>query len=227
MTIRVLVVDDDTLIRTGLRMILDTQEDLMVVGEAADGRAALMQARSLRPDVVLMDIQMPGMDGLDATAALSGLEPRPRVLILTTFELDDYVFRALRSGASGFLLKRTPAEDLVTAIRTVAAGEALLAPSVTRRLIAAFAAAPPALRPDDTILAELTAREIEIWRLIARGWSNAEIAQSLLLSVLTVKTHVTNLLAKLGVRDRTQAVVLAYESGLIVPGTAADGDPPA
>jgi DNA-binding NarL/FixJ family response regulator len=218
MTIRVLVVDDDTLIRTGLRLILDTQSDLDVVGEAGDGEVAVQQARSLRPDVVLMDVQMPRMDGLEATAAITATQPAPRVVILTTFELDEYVFRALRSGASGFVLKRTPAEELIAAIRTVAAGEALLAPSVTRRLIEAFASQPAPAQPDRALLGDLTAREIEIWHHIARGMSNSEIADTLFLSPLTVKTHVTNLLSKLRLRDRTQAVVLAYESGLITPG---------
>ena len=220
MSIRIILADDDTLIRTGLRMILGTQPDLEVVGEAADGRAAIAQSRALRPDVVLMDVQMPVMDGLSATAAVTALDPAPRVLILTTFELDEYVFRALRSGASGFVLKRTPAEELVDAIRTVAAGEALLAPSVTRRLIEAFTAQPTPLAPDQALLGELTAREVEVWRHIAQGLSNAEIGAALHLSTLTVKTHVTNLLTKLNLRDRTQAVVLAYESGLVIPGPA-------
>jgi DNA-binding NarL/FixJ family response regulator len=221
-TIRILIVDDDTLIRTGLRMILDSQEDFEVVGEAGDGEVAIQQAHALRPDVVLMDVQMPRLDGLHATAAITGEDRNdqtvPRVIILTTFELDEYVFKALRSGASGFVLKRTPAEELISAVRTVAAGEALLAPSVTRKLIEAFAARPAPQQPDRALLGDLTAREIEIWRHIARGMSNAEIAQSLYLSTLTVKTHVTNLLSKLNLRDRTQAVVLAYESGLITPG---------
>jgi DNA-binding NarL/FixJ family response regulator len=221
MSIRVLIADDDALIRTGLRMILDTQADLDVVGEAADGHAAISQVRALRPDVVLMDVQMPHLNGLQATAEIVALDPAPRVLILTTFELDEYVFEALRSGASGFVLKRMPAEDLLAAIRTVAGGEALLAPSVTRRLIEAFAAQPTPHHPDHALLGELTAREVEIWRLIARGLSNAEIADILHLSALTVKTHVAHLLTKLNLRDRTQAVVLAYEAGLVNPGGAA------
>ncbi len=220
MSIRVLVVDDDALIRTGLRLILETRPEYEVVGEAGDGEAAITQARALAPDVVLMDVQMPRMDGLAATAEIAAWESAPRVLILTTFELDEYVFRALRAGASGFVLKRTPAEDLLAAISTVAAGDALLAPSVTRRLIEAFTAQPVSRQPDPALMAELTAREVEIWRHLARGESNAEIAQSLYLSTLTVKTHVANLLTKLGLRDRTQAVVLAYESGLVVPGAA-------
>lgn len=218
MSIRVLIADDDTLIRTGLRLIIETQPDLEVVGEAADGRAAVSQARALRPDVVLMDVQMPEVDGLEATGGVTALDPAPRVLILTTFELDEYVFQALRSGASGFILKRTPAEELVVAIRTVAAGESLLAPSVTRRLIEAFKAQPTSLRPDRALLGDLTTREVQVWRLIARGLSNAEIADVLVLSTPTVKTHVTNLLTKLHLRDRTQAVVVAYESGLVSPG---------
>ncbi len=220
MSIRVLVVDDDALIRTGLRLILETRPEYEVVGEAGDGEAAITQARALAPDVVLMDVQMPRMDGLAATAEITSWESAPRVLILTTFELDEYVFRALRAGASGFVLKRTPAEDLLAAISTVASGDALLAPSVTRRLIEAFTAQPVSREPDPALMSELTAREVEIWRHLARGESNAEIAQSLYLSTLTVKTHVANLLTKLNLRDRTQAVVLAYESGLVVPGAA-------
>jgi DNA-binding NarL/FixJ family response regulator len=222
MTVRVLIADDDTLIRTGLRLILESQRDLEVVGEAADGEVAVAQSRVLRPDVVLMDVRMPRMDGLAATAALTALDRAPRVLILTTFELDEYVFQALRAGASGFVLKRTPAEELIAAIRTVAAGEGLLAPSVTRRVIEAFAAQPLPVHTDPDVLGGLTAREVEVWRQLARGRSNAEIAAALHLSTLTVKTHVANLLAKLQLRDRTQAVVLAYESGLISPG-ARDG----
>lgn len=218
MSIRILLVDDDILIRTGLRLILNTQPDLEVVGEAGDGEAAIIQTRALHPDVVLMDVQMPRMDGLHATAEVTASEAAPRVVILTTFELDEYVFQALRSGASGFVLKRTPPEELIAAIRTVAAGEALLAPSVTRRLIEAFASQPTRRQPDQALLGDLTAREIEIWRRIARGMSNAEIADDLYISTLTVKTHVTNLLTKLRLRDRTQAVVLAYESGLVAPG---------
>ena len=218
--IRVLVVDDQGLVRAGFRMILEAQPDIEVVGEAADGLDAVEAAGRLRPDVVLMDIRMPRLDGLEATRRLAGpgtADP-VRVLILTTFDLDEYVFEALRAGASGFLLKDLPRDDLVAAVRVVAAGEALLAPRVTRRLIEEFARRPAGADPDPDALAALTAREREALELLARGLSNAEMAASLYVSEHTVKTHVGNVLAKLGLRDRIQAVILAYEVGLVQPG---------
>jgi DNA-binding NarL/FixJ family response regulator len=218
MTIRVLIADDQALVRAGFRMLLSAEPELEVVGEATNGRQALDAAGRLRPDVILMDIRMPELDGLEATRRLlAGVaEGAPRVLILTTFDLDEYVYEALRAGASGFLLKDAPPEQLLEAIRIVAAGDGLLAPSVTRRVIAEFARRPAAVRPPE--LDELTARELEVLQLIARGLSNAEIAKELFLSETTVKTHVARVLQKLGLRDRVQAVVLAYESGLVEPG---------
>ena len=209
---RLLLVDDDALIRAGLRLLLQTEPGLEVVGEAADGEVALAQAAALDPDVVLMDLQMPRLDGIAATKRLVESGSTARVLVLTTFELDEYVFRALRAGASGFVLKRIPPEELVAAIRTVAAGEALLAPSVTRRLIAAFTRTPAHGVAPVPQLADLTAREVEVLVLLAEGLSNAEIASLLVISEGTVKTHVARILQKLGVRDRLQAVVLAYRS---------------
>jgi DNA-binding NarL/FixJ family response regulator len=214
--IRVLLVDDQAMVRGGFRMILEAEEDIDVVGEAADGSAAIEAVRRLRPDVVLMDIQMAGMDGLEATRRIVGGDaPGPRVVILTTFEIDEYVFRAIRGGASGFLLKNAPPDDLVAAVRAVADGGALLGPSVTRRLIEAFVAAVPAPSVDRRELASLTEREREVLLLVARGLSNAEIADRLVVGEATVKTHVSNVLAKLELRDRVQAVVFAYESGLV------------
>ena len=219
MTIRVLLVDDEDLIRTGLRMILEAEEDFEVVGEAANGREALELARRERPDIVLMDIQMPEPTGLEAARELSQLPgERPRVIMLTTFELDEYVYEALQAGASGFLLKRTPADELVRGIRVVAEGEALLAPSVTRRLIAEFAQRPQPSSDVPEAIAELTEREREVLLLMAEGLANREIADRLVVSEGTVKTHVKRVLAKLEVRDRTQAVIVAYNSGLVRPG---------
>ena len=211
--IRVIVVDDQDLVRAGLRMILQAEPDITVVGEAADGQAAVEMAAALDPDVVLMDVRMPRMSGLEATRRLAELGSRARVLVLTTFDLDEYVFEALRGGAAGFLLKTSPAEQLITGIRAVAAGDGLLAPSVTRRLIEQFARQPAI--PDTQAVGTLTAREIEVLTLVARGMNNSEIAAFLHVEASTVKSHVANILAKLGLRDRTQAVVLAYESGLI------------
>ena len=217
MTVRVVIADDQALVRTGFRAIVSHEPDLDVVGEAGDGYAAVEQARLHRPDVVLMDIRMPGMDGLEATKLLATNGSTTRVLILTTFDLDEYVFTALRAGASGFLLKDAPADQLLTAIRVIAAGDALIAPSVTRRLIAEFAHQPaPTDRPEQ--LESLTPRERDVLRLLARGMSNAEIAAALFLGDATIKTHVSRILAKLGLRDRVQAVVLAYETGLTRPG---------
>jgi DNA-binding NarL/FixJ family response regulator len=232
--LRVLVADDQELVRAGFRLILEAA-GFTVVGEAADGAEALTLAARERPDVVLMDIRMPVMDGLAATrqltapAAHGDLERgdlghgdpehgAPKVVILTTFDLDDYVYEALRSGASGFLLKDAPRADLIAAVRVAAAGDALLAPSVTRRLIEAFAMRPASASPAPSALASLTPREQDILLLVARGQSNAEIARALVVSEATVKTHVTHLLAKLGLRDRVQAVILAYETGAVTPG---------
>jgi DNA-binding NarL/FixJ family response regulator len=212
--IRVVLVDDQPLVRTGVRMILSTEPDLEVVGEAADGAAAISACAELAPDVVLMDVRMPGVDGIEATRAITAVDDPPRVLVLTTFDLDEVVYDALRAGASGFLLKDAPEERLITAIRVVAEGGSLFAPSVTRRLIEEFAQRAPARQHD---LAALTDREHEVLRLVARGLSNAEIAGELVVSENTVKTHVARLLMKLGVRDRVQAVVLAYESGVVRP----------
>lgn len=212
--IRTIVVDDQELVRTGFRMILETGSDIEVVAEAADGRAAIDAARAHTADVILMDIRMPDIDGLVATAAiLEQVDPPPAVLILTTFDADDYVYRALRVGASGFLLKDTPPEELIRAVRIVAGGDALLAPSVTRRLIERFA---EVARPTDAPeLERLSERELEILTLVARGLSNAEIAERLVVGTATVKTHVSNVLAKIGARDRVQAVVFAYEHGVV------------
>jgi DNA-binding NarL/FixJ family response regulator len=214
----VLVADDQELVRAGFCVILEAA-GFDVVGEAADGAAAVALAASERPDVVLMDVRMPVMDGLEATRRIAVSGPgAPKVVILTTFDLDDYVYEALRAGASGFLLKDAPRADLVAAIRVAAAGDALLAPSVTRRLIEAFAARPAAVAPSPSRLASLTPRERDILMLVARGRSNTEIASDLVVSEATVKTHVGHLLAKLGLRDRVQAVILAYETGAITPG---------
>jgi len=219
--IRVAVVDDQALVRAGFRMICEAEDDLSVVGDAADGVDAVALVARSRPDVVLMDIRMPVLDGVEACARVVTAHPDTRVLMLTTFDLDDYVFSALQAGASGFLLKDTPPEQLVEAIRVVARGESLLAPSVTRRLIERFvqAARPPATAPAPG-LDTLTERELDVLRLVARGLSNSEIAASLYLGEATVKTHLGRVLMKLGLRDRVQAVVLAYESGIVTPGTA-------
>jgi len=217
--IRVLVVDDQELVRLGFCVILDAADGITVVGEAANGEAAVSQVAEHEPDVVLMDIRMPGMDGLEATRRITGgPDAAPKVVMLTTFDLDDYVYEALRAGASGFLLKDSPRHDLIAAVRAAAAGDALLAPSVTRRLIEQFARRPPETSPSPSQLASLTARERDVLLLLARGHSNAEIATVLFVSEATVKTHVGNLLAKLGLRDRVQAVILAYETGIVVPG---------
>jgi DNA-binding NarL/FixJ family response regulator len=218
---RCLIADDQAMVREGFAAVLAAQPGLLVVGQAADGAQAVHQARQLRPDVVLMDVRMPVMDGLQAARQILSAPPGPRVLMLTTFDLDDYVYAALRAGASGFLLKDATAAELVHAVRVVAAGDALLAPSVTRRLIADFARQPRLGAPFPQALGALTQRETEVLGLIARGLSNTEISENLFIAEQTTKTHVGRILAKLGLRDRAQAVVLAYESGLVTPGAGA------
>jgi DNA-binding NarL/FixJ family response regulator len=222
--IRIVVADDHEVVRTGFAALLDTQQDFTVVGTAADGAGAVRVCGARRPDVVLMDVRMPGMDGIEATRQVAGEAGQtPRVLILTTFDLDEYVYEALRAGASGFLLKDVTAERLFDAVRVIAAGDALLAPAVTRRLISEFARIRPA-RPGKSpaALDSLTPRETEVLTLLAEGLSNPEIAARLVVTEETVKTHVSRILAKLGLRDRTQAVVTAYESGLVVPRSRTD-----
>ncbi len=220
--IRILLVDDQALVRAGFRMILDAEPEMEVIGEASDGREAVDQVRELQPDVVLMDIRMPELDGLEAARRILSGTPEdgaPKILMLTTFDLDEYVYEALRAGASGFLLKDTPPEQLVSAIRVIAEGEALLSPSITRRVIAEFVkGSGPKPQAQFPRLQVLTARELEVMKAIARGLSNAEIAKELFVSETTVKTHVARILMKLGLRDRVQAVVLAYEAGVVQPG---------
>ncbi|GAB2949551.1 response regulator transcription factor [Streptomyces pseudoechinosporeus] len=220
MTTRLLIVDDQELIRTGFRLFLQTQNDLEVVGEAADGHEAVTQAAALRPDVVLMDIRMPRMDGVEATSRLTASGSSPRVLILTTYDLDEYVFGALRAGASGFLLKDASRDRLLEAIRVVHAGEALLSPSITRRLIEDYATRTEPLRPPTKLPADLTPRERETLLLVARGLSNPEIAAHLVVTEATVKSHIGSMFAKLHLRDRAQAVVFAYENGFVLPGSS-------
>ena len=216
--IRVFIADDQALVRGGFRMILDAQPDMEVVGEAQDGREALREVAELKPDVVLMDIRMPEMDGLETTRRIVVDENAPRVLMLTTFDMNEYVYEAMKSGASGFLLKDVKPEQLADAVRTVAAGDALLAPAITRRLIEEFVRRPPPGSTAPPELETLTDRELEVLKLIAKGHSNEEIAKELFVSMATVKTHITHILMKLDLRDRVQAVVLAYESGLVQPG---------
>jgi DNA-binding NarL/FixJ family response regulator len=218
MTIAVLVVDDQPLVRAGLRKVFEVDPTIAVVGEAGDGAAAVTAARALRPDVVVMDIRMPVMDGLEATRRLIGADSNMRILVLTTFDLDDYVFEALRAGASGFLLKDSPPEDLLAAVHTLASGDALLAPGVTRRVIERFVALPPGRADLAARVDDLTSREQEVLRMLGHGLTNAEIGAALVISEGTVKTHVAHVLAKLDLRDRVQAVIFAYESGLTGPG---------
>ena len=221
MSIRVLIVDDQALVRTGFRMILEAESDLEVVGEAGDGAEAVTEAERLKPDVILMDVRMPELDGIEATRRLlADGATETKVVMLTTFDMDEYVYDALRAGASGFLLKDVPPEQLIDGIRAVGNGDALLAPSITRRLIEEFVRSGPARTGPPSGLAELTARELEVLQAIARGLSNAEIAKELFVSETTVKTHVAHVLMKLDLRDRVQAVVLAYESGLVQPGAS-------
>jgi DNA-binding NarL/FixJ family response regulator len=221
---RVVIADDQALVRAGFRMILEADLSIQVVGEAADGASAVEVVRRLQPDVVLMDVRMPELDGLEATRRImADGEPSPRIIMLTTFDIDEYVYTALRAGASGFLLKDVTPEQLVASVKLVAAGDALLAPSITRRLVERFAAPTPAAASAEASsasaeVASLTAREREVLVLLARGLSNAELAERLIVSEATVKTHVARILGKLGLRDRVQAVVLAYETGLVTPG---------
>jgi DNA-binding NarL/FixJ family response regulator len=217
-TVGVLIVDDDKLMRTGLRAVLSVDDGIEVVGEAPDGRSAIDRSRRLKPDIVLMDVRMPVLDGITATRELLAADQDVRVIILTTFEEDDYVFGGLAAGASGFLLKRAEPEELISAIHTVAAGEALLSPSVTRRVIEEMARQPTLGEADDGRLRELTGREREVLELIAQGCTNAEIGERLVIEESTVKTHVKRILMKLDLRDRVQAVIFAYETGLIRPG---------
>ncbi|HEU6444255.1 MAG TPA: response regulator transcription factor [Gaiellaceae bacterium] len=219
--IRVLLVDDDDLMRAGLRSVLSSDETIAVVGEAGDGRAAIREIRRLRPDLVLMDIRMPGMDGIAATREVLAASPELRVVVLTTFEQDDYIFDALSAGASGFLLKRTTPEELIGAIHTVADGDSLLSPSVTRRVVDRMATQPSPLVSSKR-LSELTPRETEVLESIARGLSNREIADAFVIEESTVKTHVKRILMKLGLRDRVQAVIFAYENGLTRPGSGTE-----
>jgi DNA-binding NarL/FixJ family response regulator len=226
MTVRVLIADDQELIRTGFRLIINTEPELEVVGEAINGIEAVAATRELRPDIVLMDIRMPELDGIEATRQiLAGeINPAPKVVILTTFDLDEYVYDALRAGASGFLLKDVPAQQLVTAVRNVSVGDALLSPAITRRLIEQFAAPKPDPRALPA-LEELTPRELEVFKLLATGMTNGEIAAQLVVGETTVKTHVARILMKLGLRDRVQAVVAAYESGVVRPGQGSSNSP--
>ena len=218
MTINVVIADDQGMVRSGFSVLLNAQPDIEVIGEAVNGQEAVTQAASLHPDVILMDVRMPVLDGLQATRQITAMPDAPKILVLTTFDLDDYVYEALRSGASGFLLKDASARELAEAVRLVAAGDALLAPGVTRRLIAEFARMGAPRAPSRKQLEGLTERESEVLALVARGMSNGEIADHLVVAEQTVKTHVSRILMKLGLRDRTQAVVLAYESGLVHPG---------
>ena len=218
MTIRVVIIDDQAMVRSGFRVLLNAQPDIEVVGEAENGEQALTAVAALRPDVVLMDVRMPVMNGLEAARELLGRPEPPKVLMLTTFDLDDYVYQALRAGASGFLLKDASATALAEAVRVVAAGDALLSPSVTRRLISEFARLGTPRGPSVARLRELTERETEVLALVARGLSNSEIAAELVLAEQTVKTHVGRILMKLALRDRPQAIVFAYETGLVKPG---------
>jgi DNA-binding NarL/FixJ family response regulator len=220
--IRVLLADDQSLVRAGFRMILNAEPDIEVVGEAGGGLAAVTNAEGLHPDVILMDVRMPDLDGIQATRRIVHDEDSPRVLVLTTFDLDEYVYEALRAGASGFLLKDAPEDQLLAAIRVVAAGGSLFAPSVTRRLIQRFADDRAPAVAESAALGELTERERDVLKLIARGLSNGEIAEELVVSEHTTKTHVSSILRKLDLRDRVQAVVLAYECGLVQPGAATD-----